>query len=104
MLVEVDLSAIVADMEDGGGAGGGDHHDGQVVVTYGSQDPYEIVRPSSIGLLGYIPPAPPPAHPHNSLQLDVYCACILVNILLKSKYGVLWTSVCFVNLWCTVRD
>lgn len=58
MLVEVDLSAIVADMEDGGGAGGGDHHgDGQVVVTYGSQDPYEIVRTCSIGLSFYVSPA-----------------------------------------------
>lgn len=70
MLVEVDLSAIVADMEDGGGAGSGDHHDDQVVVTFGSQDPYEIVRPNSMDLPGYLLPPP---HLQNSLLLGVYC-------------------------------
>ena len=44
MLVEVDLSSIVADMADDRGAGV-DHHDhGGVVAAFGSQDPYDMVR------------------------------------------------------------
>ena len=43
MLVEVDLSAIVADMADGRGAGV-DHHDHGAVVAFGAQDPYDMVR------------------------------------------------------------
>ena len=45
MLVEVDLSAIVADMEHEGGADSGDHHDDdQIVVSYGDQNPFVMVR------------------------------------------------------------
>lgn len=45
MLVEVDLTSIVAELEVGGGAGV-DHHGrgGGVGASFGSQDPYGMVR------------------------------------------------------------
>lgn len=56
MLVEVDLSSILASMSDGGEAGVVDHHDenGNIVASFHHEDHYDLVR-TPYGLLSCFP-------------------------------------------------